>query len=398
MKNAFYGCFLSLLAMTLISGVVATVMAEASSSPSDAVKTEITYIKGLQKLHLYEYAEMVIRQLNREHPSVTAIIKVLDLEGVLARGEFDKAKAIIAKEPDQNSQDVWAMRLALGDHYYAWGKYTDAQGIYQSLFKKYPNGPPHTLNDFYRDSAYKYAQMLLLMGQDKAALNAYRNALKAKMERHIKRQLTGEMAELMLKLGEMADKTERKKYFADVNKICQELLWLQDIWFGKAIVMMAHIKMLEGDANGAVKFVNSYLKQLKEIDKSLKLQAKELGVDLTKLSPMAECRYLLGVIMQDEAERLLASGGGGKDKREKAKVLLAGKKGKADEKRSPGALQHFINVFIRYPSTTWAPDAGRRARTCEDILKREFNAHITTHVTDEQMEKVKVAQFQEARS
>ena len=50
--------------------------------------------------------------------------------------------------------------------------YTNAQTIYEGFFKKFPDGPPEDLNEFYIKSGYRYAQMLLLLGRDTAALDA----------------------------------------------------------------------------------------------------------------------------------------------------------------------------------------------------------------------------------
>ncbi len=122
-------------------------------------------------------------------------------------------------------------------------------GVYQDFFEKYPDGPSKALNEFYMNSAYKYAQMLILMGQDKAALTAYKNVLKAKVEEDIKRKIMAETAELMLKLAKDAEPDERKKLFTETEKLLDDLLWRQDLWSGKAIVMKAHMKLIEGDIN-----------------------------------------------------------------------------------------------------------------------------------------------------
>lgn len=347
---------------------------------------------------LPDYAEIVLDRV--DDPRAKAARKVLRLEGMLMLGKFDEVRAIIAQEPDQNSQDTWAMKLKLADSRYAWGKYAEARRIYDTFFQRYPDGPPEALNDFYLESAYKYAQMLILMGERKGAVGAYEAVLKADIENHVRRQVISEMAEVLVALAEVADRNERAGYIKRVNELCtgkQGILWVQDLWFGKGIVLLAHVKLIEGDVDGAMEMVQEYWDQLLSIDRSLREEAEGSQEDMTKLSPMAECRYMLGVMMQGEAEKLLAGGGD----RQKALALLAGKQ-RADarntKKRNPGAFQHFLNVFIRYPTTPWAPDAGTRAEKVKGILENEFGAKIDYTVTEADMEKVKAAQFQEARS
>ncbi|MCX7592101.1 MAG: tetratricopeptide repeat protein [Kiritimatiellae bacterium] len=372
---------------------------EVVQRPPPEVEREVQYAKALYDMGLPDYAKMVLDRI--KHPSAEPLIKVIHLDSLIAIGKFDEAKALIAREPDQEGQDAWAMKLRLADGYYAWGRYAEAQGIYNAFFGKFPQGPPEALNDFYINSAYKYAQMLQLMGKPKEAVEAYRTLLRAKVEKHVRRQVLSEMTEILVKLAETAPAQEQKGYLTEADKLIREILWKQDVWFGKAIVHLAHIKLIQGDMDGAMKMIEDYQTQLREIDESLRKEEEETGQPLTRLSPMAECRYLLGVMLQTEAEKLLAT----KGDRNKILTLLAGKEvetttkdGKKVKTRTAGALQHFINVFVGYPGTSWAPDAGTRAKQVEEILKKEFGAKITTNVTDEQMAKVEMYQFQGARS
>jgi len=386
------GLFSITAAFTLAGGAPSE---NPSSSLDPATRQELDYAQELIDMGMPDYGDIVLNRIRA--PEAELLLEIIRIKGDISQGKFDEVKAIIAAKPDQESQEVWAMKVKLADGYYAWDKYAEAQGVYQSLFQKYPEGPPERLNKFYSDSAYKYSQMLLLMGKEKAALTAYRNILKAKLIKSAERQVKGEMAELMLKLAQTAPAAERKQYMAEINKILDELLWVQDLWFGKAIVMKAHVRMMENDIDGARGLVDEYRAQLKAIDDLLKEMA-ETGEDLIKLSPMAECHYLLGVIMQEEAERLLGSGGD----RDRILELLAGKELKSKTrsgkpKRETAALKHLSIVFLKYPFTRWAADAQVRAGKVEDILRREFGAEIKSNVTEEQLAKVRRAQFQEAR-
>jgi len=382
--------FLPLLALVGFGLLAAASAVELPASLDPAVEAELLYADRLTDLGLPDYAEIVLDRV--QDPAARLRLEVIRLRGLLARGRFEEAESIIAAKPRGDSQEVWALRLALADAYYSWGRYDKARGIYEALFKAYTDGPPGQLNDFYIDSAYRYSQMLLLLGDRKAALGAYRNLQKARLKRHVRRQILSEMADLLVTLAEPARGDARKAYFDEIGTLLDEILWVQDVWFGKAIVMMAHVRLMKGDIEGAQTLLDDYRDQLESIDRDLAKQGEESGEDLAKLSPMAECRYLLAVMMQEEAARRLETGD-----RDAALELLAGKELK-DEKRTTGALQHFLNVFIRYPYTSWAPDAGTRARQVEDILQRDFGARISSNVSDEQMEKVRQAQFQEARA
>jgi tetratricopeptide (TPR) repeat protein len=363
-------CFFSLLALAIFS-TAACGQELGGSGLTPEQELELDYADKLLASGLADYSRKVIEGLTLP-PEIMDIRKIKNFG---ALGEFDKAQAIIDKRGDDGSQEAWTLKLTLADSYYMWGKYTEAQKIYDG---------------FFMESAYKYSQMLLMMDDQEGAARAYRAALLAKPERHIDRQLKSELAEIVIKLAQKAQGDERKKLFAEVQTIVDEILWIQDLWFGRVIVMLAHMKMMQNDVDGAMSLIDDYKSNLKEIDEALKASEAETGEDMTKLSPMAQCRYMIGVIMHDEAKKLLNTEGGD---RQRAYELLVGK-----GKGTSGALQHFLNVFVRYPNTSWAPDAGDRFRQIEETLKQVWDKEIKAKITPDQWLAVERAQFREARA
>ena len=347
---------------------------------------ELEYADKLLAAGLADYSRQAIEGLDLP-PEIMDIRKIKNFG---ALGEFDKAMAIIDKRGADDSQEAWTLKLTLADSYYMWGKYPKAQKIYDGFFAKFPKGPKESLKGFYMASAYKYSQMLLMMDDKQGAAKAYRAALRAKPERHISRQLKSELAEILIKLAEVAEGEAQKKLLAEIQTIVDEILWVQDLWFGRAIVMLAHMRMMQNDVDGAMSLIDDYKSNLKEIDEALKASEAETGEDMTKLSPMAQCRYMIGVIMHDEAKKLLKAEGGD---RQRAYELLVGK-----GKGTSGALQHFLNVFIRYPNTSWAPDAGNRFREIEETLKQVWDKEVKAKITPDQWLAVEKAQFREARA
>lgn len=393
-KRLLFRLFLASVVVAMVPSATHAQAPSLTAGPDPAVIQEIEYAKHLLEIGLPDFSDAVRKRIEATSPEVRNLIKVLDLRTMLARGKFDEVKALIAKELDQDSSATWAMKLALADGYFSWGRYNEAEAIYQGFFKRNPQGPPESLNSFYMESAYKFAQMLLLMRKDAAAVEAYQYVLKAKIERHVQRQVLGEIAELLVKLAQN-NPAQRATYAKQITEILNKLMWEQDVWFGKAIVIMAHMKVMDGKVEDAMKLIDEYRAQLEEIDRALKEESEKTGEELTKLSPMAQCRYLIASILHDEAEKLLAQGATAN--REKIISLLAGPRDATGKRTSGGALQHFTDVFVDYPSTPWAADAGKRAARVEEILK-SFGAKITTKITTDQWSKVVSIQLQEARS
>ncbi len=390
-----------LLAFFFLLAPVRAQEPEADTPPSPAVaadavlERELAFVEGLLQLGLADYADIVLKSLGTD-PKVG----VMKLRTFLIKGEFPKVIALIAKEPNQDGENVWAMKLALADGYYAWGKYKEARALYDGFFKKYAGASaagtnavaaagstsvPESLKEFFASSGYKYAQMLIVMKDDKAAVQALRTTLSVKLDRQIERQLQCELGDLLIKVGS-ADPAARDAAFAEVDSISQKILWVQDEWFGKAIVMMAHMRLLKGELEGATKLLEDYADQLKQIDDFLQEESKATGRDMTRQSPVAECRYLIGCIMQQEAERKI------KENKPHAEILelLVGKKAARGTNAAdvPGALQHFVNVFYRYSSSSWAPDAGVHLREVEALLKQIGVDPPVINISDEQRLKV----------
>jgi len=359
----------------------------------DPIEVELRYADGLMRLGFPDYAKIVLGRLD---PNVVGPrMKVLQLQSYIAVGNFDEVKRLIAKEPSQSSQSTWAMKLALADGYYAWGKYAEASRLYQAFFNQYPSGPPASLKKFFLESAYKFAQMLILMGKDEAAIQAYQIALKAtprndEAQRHVRRQILGETMELMVKVAE-GNPSLRGTYFKKINDVLNEILWVQDLWFGKAVVAMAHMRKMEGKIKDAQKLIQDYGAQLLSIDKFLEEDQEATGENLMRLSPMAEARYVLGTIMHDEAKRLI--GQGGQDAQ--AIALLVGQKTGSD--RTRGAVHHFAAVFAKYPYTGWAAKAARKVKEIEETCQTRFGIRITVGISPEKLEAVLRAQLTQAR-
>lgn len=346
---------------------------------------EMAYIAALNEARMPDYATLVLQDLEKTYPEAKTLLKTLKLEQILQLGRFDEAMAMIAEEPDPNSPDVWAMKLTVADYHYARGKYQEALAAYNALFQKYKSNPPASIATFYKESYYKFAQMLIFLDQNEKALAAYEGLLAIKdLDTATRRQATFETAELMVKLAKgMKAGKEREERLAKAKKHAEDLMWSPDLWFGRSLALVAHIYVVKGDLARASKLLKDYMPQLRNIDKQLDEQSKETGEDLSSLSPIAECRYLMGVMMQDEAMKLLNEDP--PDVKEAAPLLAE-------------ALSHFVNVYVRYPSTSWAPDAMIRSEEVQTALKERVGVRdIQMNITPEQRKTIAEKQFANAR-
>ncbi len=369
--------------------------ARAQGTAEGDLQEELKYIDKLQELRMPDIAEEVIAEAKKRFPESAALFKVREIQGLLWQGKFDDVKKVIDGLPDKNGAEYWALTLAMADAYYAFGKYPDADKLYLDFFKKVSK-PSAALVAFYRDSAYKYAQMLLYLGRDREALDAFRRLFNVPLEESVARNVQADMAELMLKLApDIKKKEDRAAMLKEAEGLADKLLWKQDVWFGKAIVMKAHIFMLRGDVKGAQDLVENYMPQLKIIHDALRQDDPDGSQGMLRMSPMPQCRYLLAMLLYNEALAEVKKDGGNDDR---IKDLLLGERDpQTKQRKGNGAFNHFINVFIRFPESQWAADAGEHAEAIRKLIKDRYSADLPTKVTPEQMAKVRQMQFIGAR-
>lgn len=360
------------------------------------LEMEFKFIDLLQQNRMPDIADEVIAEVKVRFPAAAAEFKVREIRGLLWQAKFDDARKLIDAVPDKDGAEFWAMNLAMADAYYAYSKYSEADKLYMEFFKKFKK-PPAELVNFFRDSAYKYAQMLLYVGKEREALVALKRLFTVPLEEGIERNIQADVAELLLKLvPETKKKEEKTAMLKEAEGIVDKLLWKQDIWFGKAIVMKAHIYLLRGDVAGAQDLVENYMPQLRIIHDTLREQDPHGVEGLLRMSPMPQCRYLLAVLLLDEAQAEAKKNDDANEDR--IKDLLLGERDERTKQRKPnGAFHHFINVFIRFPESQWAAEAGEKSEVVRRMIKERYNAELGTRVTPEQMRKVEQNQYAGAR-
>lgn len=370
--------------------------AVAQGDPAEQeLRGEFKYIDLLQQMRMPDIAEEVIAEAKKRFPEAAAQFKVREVQGLLWQGKFDDVKKVVDAMPDKTGAEYWAMTLAMADAYYAFGKYGDADKLYLDFFKKVDKPSP-ALVSFFRDSAYKYAQMLLYLGKEREGLEAYKRLLKIPLEEDVERNVRADMAELMLKIAPALSKKEEKAaMLKEAEEFVDRLLWKQDVWFGKAIVMKAHIYLLREDVKGAQELVENYMPQLRTIHDSLREQDPGGEQGMLRMSPMPQCRYLLAVLLLDEAQAEAKKASPNEDK---IKDLLLGERDpQTRQRKGNGAFNHFINVFIRFPESQWAAEAGERSEVIRKLIKERYSVDLRTPVTSEQMAIVRQMQFKGAR-
>ena len=337
-----------------------------------------------------EPAELFLRRVLGRFADALEFEELAGLEQVLQLGKFDEAQAIIDKEPNQDAPETWAMKLTMADYLFARGRYDEAFETYNALFKKYGSSPPKEIVEFYVNSYYKFAQMLKFQKKDKEAADALEKLLAvAGLPADMKRPVLFDHAQTLVKVASEAGKGGSAGYITRANKSIEALLWTQDVWFGRSVALMAHIKVIEGKVEDAQKLVEDYMPMLVQLEEALIEAGKEDGEDYLGLSPIPEVRYLMGVMYQEEADKLVAQSKEQADRKKKMEL-----EDQAGELYGL-ALRELVNVYIKYPSYAWAIEAMNRHEQINKALD-ELGFEVADSTTPAQKAQVAKKQFESA--
>lgn len=336
------------LRVLIVGALLLPVTAIPSRADAKAdIQAEAEFASGLVDLRFPEYAQKVVDGISSKHGAAAKLeVSRVRIKIMTAKGDFQAARDEVSKLTADDAETM-GIKLALADQLFNWNKLKEARELYDSFFKKYPQGPPPAMDRFYGESAYKYAQMLTRLGDYVNAVAAYRYILLTKLDpKDLELRVKTEMCELIIRAIPKVTGPEKTKFLEEAVALASEVQWSgqESIWFWRTVVVLAHVEMVKGNNAGARKIILAYMPGLDEAEKLLSKDR-----ELMKLSPMAECRYLMGTLCEDYARELL-----GKNLAEEAKKNLK------------EALIHYFTVLLKYPSSSWAMDARKHV---DDIVK-----------------------------
>ena len=267
---------------------------------------ECAFIKALIEANMPDMASMVIARAREKWPVMSARLEVLEQEGDLRLGHFDKVQGVLAKKK-KGSPEYWALSIAMANAYYARQKLPECRKLYSEFFKSVPV-PTKELMDFYEEAAYTWIQILRLEKKFDQAIAVYDGLLKLPLKDDRWATFGVEEAELCLQLAATEkDAKKREAYIKKASLRADRILWMSDliVRFGQAVALKAHSEMARGNIARAQELVNEYLPQLKDIHEQLKSLDPDGTEGMIRLSPMPNCRYLLAEMLWNAVQREL---------------------------------------------------------------------------------------------
>lgn len=378
---------------------LASLFAEEESAPSSAeavkvdseLESEISYVQALIDGGFPDFAESVIAATKKRWPESEVRFFAIEIRGMLSLGKFEEAEKKIAALPDRKGSKYWAARLELANNYSARNRKDECRKIYSDFFNTFKQ-PTKELLSFYMNACYAWGQILVQDHNYEEAVKVYDNLLKQKLPIEQYCMMGCETCELYIRLATDAkDAKKREGYLAPAERLANEIIGHpeQSIYFGRAIAMLAHVQMLRGKLSVAQDIFEEFMPQLAELHEAIVNFDPDGRRGMRRFSPLPQCRFLMAKMLWEAAQQEY------KDKKrddEQVKSYLFGAK-VGGKRNNQGAYNHALNVFLKYPESTWAAQAGELADEVEEFAINTYKAKIQKKVTPEMIANVRAMQF-----
>ena len=368
------------------------------AAEQEAMDAECAFITALIDANMPDLAAPVIAKARERWEVLSARLEVLEQQGHLRLGHFDEVKAVLAKKK-KGSPEYWALTIAMANAYYARQKLPECRKLYGEFFKGVPV-PTKELMSFYQEAAYTWIQILRSEKKFDQAIAIYDGLLKLPLKDDVWAVFATEETELCLQLAaETKDAKKKSAYLKKASVRADRMLWMSDLLlvYGRAVALKAHVEMAQGNIARAQELVNEYLPQLQDIHNQLLQLDPDGSLGLIRQSPMPACRYLLAEMLWKEVQKKMQEGKLDKAGKDRIADLLFGVK-EGSRRNGAGAFNHAINVFVKFPESSWAASAGELAEEIKKLVKEVFNKDVKTNITSAQIENVRKMQFKAANA
>ncbi len=387
------------LKATLPMGLAAVLLCPTLLFANDdkALEMELRYIDALSNNGYANFAPAVIEAAQKRWPNAKGLLEAATIRAELRGGKQDEVLKRINARPDQNSLDTWILKLELALSYVMYSKYQEADKIYADFFKRFTKVPQEA-KKAYIEAAFYYIDMLKKTDRTKDALPYYKLAMEQSPNENMMKDFRAQYLQALLAQAEQLQKeaktAEANKLIDEAEKIANEMVWKRDLFFGDAINGLAHTKMLRGDVKGAQEMIKDYLELLMQIHEQLKEQDPRGDRGILRMSPLPQCRYLIGAMLYDQAKKEMAQD---KPNDDKIKDYLLGERDPATKKRNgQGAFQHLTNVYINYPESQSAEMAGEYSEEIQRLIAGRYGANLKINASEDQKAKVRRQRYVEA--
>jgi tetratricopeptide (TPR) repeat protein len=323
----------------------------ASVVSGDEVDEEFWFASSLIERGFPDFAEKVLNEVLKSNPDREEDAGMIRAQLLMANRKFDEAEEIV-RSIDGSTRSGRRVRIILARYYYRAGNTEKAKALYQDFFAQFKSVPTDPeLLEGYLDAAFKFGQMLALVGDYEGGIEYLQRALDSGPDRDLARQVQELQATYHLRAAEKVEGSKRTRHLAEVNKNAIEIEFGGPYWVGRGALLRAEAARIDGKTAEALEMLERQKKFFSQYEKSL----AEEGISLSE-SPKAGFYYQRGRVREDEGTALLPRAKKNPDVKQQTKMLLA------------KALNDYGRILKKYPESAHAGDALLRFENVSDVI------------------------------
>ncbi len=332
----------------------------------DPFEYDANLVRALVRIGMYDYAIRQVQSMKREYPARGEDVLMAEVRVLLATGNFEQAKTLLARLP-KTSPNFTRAQLLLAEAAVRRGRLDAAAKAYAAFFAEHrrPLGPSKTARREFRNAVQRYAAILRNQGKPREAARILDYLAAIPGAGVSKRQLAFLKAQAVLATEDKKARQGKpidRKAIQNAGTALEGLQWQAvDAVAAAGIVEAAHADVLLGRYSDAITALQGAEEILAKVEEVLRKKHKR------NASPLAGAHFYLGKALEGRALAELAAKG--KAKKKKTNRAQA-------RKDLTAALAHFYRVTKVYPGSPYAEQALAEFGTCKKLLKDKFGVHV----------------------
>ena len=337
----------------------------------DEFRDEVLFVSGLLRLGFPDYADRILRDVERRFPGREEELRPVQAEKLMAQGNFAQAEALVRQIPRDTTAGQEA-RLTLGNYYFTAGEVEKARALYDDFFNQFRDRIPEDpgLLRAYREAAFRLGHMLAQAQEYTAAIESIERLLKTRLEADYERRVLLQKARWLIALARQGNKAR----LSEVDSVIDQVQFGGQAWVARGEVIRAEAAYLAGRKEDALNMLRNVRPIVNTVDEAYRRERRAGD------SPKAGEHYVRGLILLDEAIEL-ANAARDEASRNAAKQAMS------------RALSQFERIRRTYAEGPYGADAILQFNRGMEVVNTVLEGQVTGAAAEAAISPQQAAQF-----
>ena len=259
---------------------------------ADEFRDEVLFASGLLKLGFPDYADRILRDVERRFPGREEELRPVQAEKLMAQRNFAEAEAMVLQIPRDTPAGQEA-RLTLGNYYFLADEVEKARELYDDFFNQFRDRVPEDPGVLraYQEASFRLGHMLAQAQEYTAAIQSLDRLLRSNLEADYERRVLTQKARWLLALARQGNKAR----LGEIDGIVDQIQFGGQAWVARGEVIRAEAAYLAGRKDDALNMLRGIRAIVNTVDEAYRTQGRAGD------SPKAGEHFVRGLILLDEA-------------------------------------------------------------------------------------------------